>query len=64
MENKEKNIYFKKLTERNNNKMNEVLKMRFILVISLILLLLNMFSSPIPQFTEEQMQIICVQEGI
>ena len=38
--------------------------MRFILVISLILLLLNVFNNPFPQFSDGQLQFICVEEGI
>ena len=38
--------------------------MRFILVISLILLLISMFNNPLPQFTDEQIQFICVEEGL
>ena len=38
--------------------------MRFILVISLIVLLMSIFNNPFPQFSESQLQFICVEEGI
>jgi hypothetical protein len=38
--------------------------MRFILIISLILLLLNVFNNPFPQFSEKELQFICQEEGL
>ena len=36
--------------------------MRFILVISLILLLISMFNNPFPQFSDKELQFICIEE--
>ena len=38
--------------------------MRFILVISLIILLMSIFNNPLPQFTDEQIQFICIEEDL
>ena len=37
---------------------------KVILIFSLIVLLMSIFNNPFPQFTDKQIQVICVEEGL
>lgn len=38
--------------------------LRVLVILSLIVIGVIFYSNPFPQFTEEQQEIICIQEGI
>ena len=37
---------------------------KIVLIFSLIVLLMSIFNNPFPQFTDEHIQFICIEEGL